>query len=121
MYGLYGFFFENCTDCTDYVRIFKKKLRIVRFLSKIVWMDGFFSKIVRIVRIFSENVRIFVRIFSKKFWPPSFKLLIFVLSKISNPFFKSAQIFSFLIHQCFTTINKNLNTFVCFNFSTLNA
>ena len=47
MYGLYGFFFENCTDCTD-----------------------FFSKIVRIVRISSENVRIFVRIFSKKFWPP---------------------------------------------------
>ena len=47
MYGLYGFFFENCTDCTD-----------------------FFSKIVRIVRISSENVRIFVRICSKKFWPP---------------------------------------------------
>ena len=33
-------------------------------------MRVFFSKIVRIVRIFSENVRIFVRIFSKKFWPP---------------------------------------------------
>ena len=30
----------------------------------------FFSKIVRIVRISSENVRIFVRICSKKFWPP---------------------------------------------------
>ena len=48
MYGLYGFFFENCTDCTDF----------------------FLRKIVRIVRISSENVRILVRIFSKKFWPP---------------------------------------------------
>ena len=47
MYGLYGFFFENFTDCTD-----------------------FFPKIIRIVQIFSENVQIFVRIFSKKFWLP---------------------------------------------------
>jgi len=38
---------KNCTDCTD-----------------------FFSKIIRIVRISSENVRIFVRMGSKKFWPP---------------------------------------------------
>ena len=47
MYGLQGFFFENCTDffenCTDF---FKTNVRI-------------FSKIVRIVRISSENVRIF--------------------------------------------------------------
>ena len=53
-YGLQGFFSKivlivrifskKCTDCTD-----------------------FFSKI---VRISSENVRIFVLIFSKKFWPP---------------------------------------------------
>jgi len=33
-------------------------------------LHGFFLKIVRIVRISSENVRIFVRICSKKFWPP---------------------------------------------------
>ena len=47
MYGLYGFFQKKCTDCTD-----------------------FFPKNVRIVRIFFENVRIFVRIFSKKFGHP---------------------------------------------------
>ena len=44
---MYGFFSKKCRDCTD-----------------------FFSKIVRIVRISSENVRVFVRIFKIKFWPP---------------------------------------------------
>ena len=33
-------------------------------------MYGFVQKKLRIVRISSENVRTFVRIFSKKFWPP---------------------------------------------------
>ena len=41
------------------------------FFRKLYWLYGFFSKIVRIVRIeriSSENVRIFVRIFSKNVW-----------------------------------------------------
>ena len=46
---MYGFF-QKCTDCTDFFR-------------KLYGLYGFFSKS---VRIFSENVRIFVRIFSKK-------------------------------------------------------
>ena len=53
------------------VQIFFKNVRIVRiFKKKFYGLYGFFSKIVRIVRISSENVRIFVRICSKKFWPP---------------------------------------------------
>ena len=57
------FFFENCMDCTD-----------------------FFSKILRIVRISSEIVQIFVRIFSKKFWPPcmSNTMSSFISTLISN-------------------------------------
>ena len=54
------FFFKNCTDCTD-----------------------FFSKIVRIVRISSENVRIFVRIFSKKFWPLCTYCTIFFIQDVT--------------------------------------
>ena len=58
MYGLVGFFFKNCTDCTE-----------------------FFSKIVRIVRISSENVRILYGFVQKSFGHP-----VDVLELVSNHF-----------------------------------
>ena len=67
-----GIFFENCADCTDFLKKctdwFKKMYGLYGFLKKNC--TDCFSKIVRIVRISSENVRIFVRMGSKKFWPP---------------------------------------------------
>jgi len=79
MYGLQGFFSKIVLIFTDFkknVRIFKKMYGF--FHKNLRNVRIFFSKIVRIVRIFfwkivrisSENERIFVQIFSKKFWPP---------------------------------------------------
>jgi len=65
---MYGLVYKN----VRIVRIFKKKN-----------CTNCFSKIVRIVRISSENVRIFVRMCSKKFWPPCnyFKLYFQIINR----------------------------------------
>jgi len=68
LYWLYRFLKKNygfLKKCTDW---FKKMYGLYGFLKKIVRIVRiFFSKI---VRISSENLRIFLRISLKKFWPP---------------------------------------------------
>jgi len=84
-----GIFFENCADCTDFLKkmygSFKKCTDCTDFFKKnCTDCTDCFSKIVRIVRISSENVRIFVRMGSKKFWPPCLWLAEECLEMVTN-------------------------------------
>ena len=77
LYWLYGFL-KKCTD------FFLKNVRIVRiFFRKLYGLYGFFFENCTDCTDFSENVRIFVQIFSKKFWPPwsLLNLLIFYFAR----------------------------------------
>ena len=45
MYGLQGFFFENCTDCTNFFENFTDLKKNVRICSKKMYgLYGFFSE-----------------------------------------------------------------------------
>ncbi len=53
------------------------------FVKKMYWLCGLYGFFLENVRISSENVRIFVRIFSKKFWPLCTYCTIFFIQDVT--------------------------------------